>query len=64
MNTEKQTTKTQGTWTTPIEELYTSLGLTLKIGDKTDSCIMPAPKHLRSAKQQQDTQNNPQNQNE
>ena len=49
--------KTVDTWTMTAEELFTKLGLPLPEGNKTGSCIMPAPKHLQSVKQQQDAQN-------
>lgn len=44
--------KTAGTWTTEIDKILTDYGLTPKRGNKTGACIMPAPKHLQSAKQQ------------
>ena len=55
MSTKKPTLKTVDTWTMSPEEIFTKHGLTLKWGNKTGACIMPAPKHLQSAKQQQDT---------
>lgn len=56
MNTKKPTSKTVDTWTTSPKEIFTKHGLTLKWGNKTGACIMPAPKPLQSVKQQQDTQ--------
>ena len=55
-NTKKPTLKTVDTWTMSLEEIFTKHGLTLKLGNKTGACIIPAPKHLQSVKQQQDAQ--------
>ena len=56
MSTKKPTLKTVDTWTMSPEEIFIKHGLTPKRVNKTGACIMPAPKHLQSAKQQQDTQ--------
>ena len=55
MSTKKPTLKTVDTWTMSPEEIFIKHGLTPKRIIKTGACIMPAPKHLQSAKQQQDT---------
>lgn len=57
MSTKDSLFKTADTWTTSIEEMLIKAGLTPKWGNKTGSCIMPAPKHLQSAKQQQKSEN-------
>ena len=56
MSTKKTQTKTVDTWTMSPEEILIEAGLTPKKLHKTGSCIMPAPKHLQSAKQQQKSQ--------
>ena len=55
MSTKKPTLKTVDTWTMSPEEIFIKHGLTPKRIIKTGAFIMPAPKHLQSAKQQQDT---------
>lgn len=54
-NTKKPTLKTVDTWTISPKEILIKHGLTPKLGHKTGACIMPAPKHSQSVKQQ-DTQ--------
>ena len=56
MSTKNTPFKTVDTWTMSPEEIFIKHGLTPKRIIKTGACIMPAPKHLQSAKQQQDTQ--------
>ncbi|MBR5437080.1 MAG: hypothetical protein IK120_09520 [Muribaculaceae bacterium] len=48
--------KTADTWTTKVGEIFIKHGLTPRYINKTGSCIMPAPKHLKSAMQQQNSQ--------
>lgn len=55
MSSKKATNKTVDSWTMHVGEIFIKHGLTPKRGSKTGSCIMPAPKHLKSVKQQQDT---------
>lgn len=64
MNTKDTMNKTAGTWTTKADEILIKLGLTPKYLNKTGSCIMPAPKRLQSAKQQQNFQNQNKNKKE
>ena len=52
MNTEKNNTKRA--WRTPIDELFTSLGLPLTTGNKRGSFTTPAPKPSPAEKQQED----------
>ncbi len=55
MNTKDSLFKTVDTWTMSPEEILIEAGLTPKKGNKTGSCIMPAPKHWQCAKPQQNT---------
>ena len=55
MSTKNTTLKTVDTWTMSPEEICIKHGLKPNLIHKTGACIMPAPKHLQSAKQQ-DTQ--------
>ena len=55
MSTKHSDLKTVDTWTMSPEEIFMKHGLTPKWEYKTGVCIMPAPKHLQSVKQQQDT---------
>ena len=53
MSTKKTShnSKTQGSWTTPVEQLFTEIGLPLPTGNKTGGFIMPAQstRNLRSS---------------
>ena len=57
MSTKKTQTRTADTWTTKADEIFTKYGLKRNYVEKTGSCIMPAPKHLQSVKQQQKSKN-------
>ena len=48
METKKPTSKTVDKWTRSPEEIFREHGLTLKWGNKTGSCVYPAPKPLLS----------------
>ena len=56
MSTKYSDLKTVDTWTMSPEEIFIKHGLKPNLVHKTGACIMPAPKHLQSVKQQQDTQ--------
>ena len=45
MSTKKETSKTAGNWPTPIDELFTKLGLPLTTGQKTGTSVRPVKKH-------------------
>lgn len=57
MSTKDTENKTADTWTTKVDEIFTKYGLKRNFENKTGSCIMPAPKHLQSAKQRQKSKN-------
>ena len=56
MSTNKTQNKTADTWTTKVEEILIKAGLTPKWGNKTGSCIMPAPKRSQSVNPQENTE--------
>jgi len=55
MSTNKTQNKTSDNWTSRVDEIFIKLGLTPNFIPATGSCIMPAPKRLKYAKQQQNT---------
>lgn len=56
MDNKNTKIKTADTWTMSIDEMLTEAGLTPKEGNKTGSCIMPAPRNWKSASQSKQPQ--------
>ena len=50
MNAKNMKNKKADTWTMSIEEMLINAGLTPKMGNKTGSYIMPAPKKKKEVK--------------